>query len=69
MDAILFRPEMSLRRALMLALGTHGTEGLFLREREPIIGKRLDLYENDPDAGRVHLTPRPLKRGEEGDSL
>ena len=28
MDAILFHPETSTRRALILALGTYGTEGL-----------------------------------------
>ena len=50
MDAILFHPETSLRRALILALGTYGTEGLSPGEREPLIGKLLDLYRNDPDA-------------------
>jgi formylglycine-generating enzyme required for sulfatase activity len=53
MDAILFHPETSIRRALILALGTYGTEGLSLGEREPLTGKLLDLYPNDPDAG-VH---------------
>ena len=51
MDAILFHPETSTRRALILALGTYGTEGLSPGEREPLIAKLLDLYENDPDAG------------------
>ena len=51
MDAILFHPETSQRRALILALGTYGTEGLSPGEREPLIGKLLDLYRNDPDAG------------------
>ena len=51
MDAILFHPETSMRRALILALGTYGTEGLSPGEREPLIGKLLDLYRNDPDAG------------------
>ncbi len=50
MDAILFHPETSQRRALILALGTYGTEGLSSGEREPLIGKLLDLYRNDPDA-------------------
>ena len=50
MDAILFHPETSMRRALILALGTYGTEGLSPGEREPLIGKLLDLYRNDPDA-------------------
>ena len=51
MDAILFHPETSMRRALILALGTYGTEGLSSSEREPLIGKLLDLYRNDPDSG------------------
>jgi formylglycine-generating enzyme required for sulfatase activity len=51
MDAILFHPETSQRRALILALGTYGTEALSPGEREPLIGKLLDLYRNDPDAG------------------
>ena len=48
---ILFHPETSQRRALILALGTYGTEGLSPGEREPMIGKLLDLYRNDPDSG------------------
>jgi eukaryotic-like serine/threonine-protein kinase len=51
MDAILFHPETSIRRALILALGTYGTEGLSPGEREPLIAKLLDLYENDLDSG------------------
>jgi serine/threonine protein kinase/formylglycine-generating enzyme required for sulfatase activity/tetratricopeptide (TPR) repeat protein len=49
--AVLFHPETSQRRALILAMGTYGTEGLSLGEREPLIGKLLDLYRNDPDSG------------------
>ena len=51
MDAVLFHPETSQRRALILALGTYGTEGLSPGEREPLTSKLLDLYRNDPDAG------------------
>jgi eukaryotic-like serine/threonine-protein kinase len=51
MDAILFHPETSQRRALILSLGTYGTEGLSPGEREPLIAKLLDLYHSDPDAG------------------
>ncbi|MGO9597513.1 MAG: SUMF1/EgtB/PvdO family nonheme iron enzyme [Isosphaeraceae bacterium] len=51
MDAILFHPETSQRRALILALGTYGTEGLSSGEREPLTNKLLDLYRNDPDSG------------------
>ncbi len=51
MDRILFHPETSTRRALILALGTYGASGLGSGEREPLIAKLLDLYENDSDAG------------------
>ncbi len=51
MDAVLFHPETSQRRALILALGTYGTDGLSPGEREPLIRKLLDLYRNDTDAG------------------
>jgi tetratricopeptide (TPR) repeat protein len=51
MDAVLFHPETSQRRALILALGSYGTEALSPADREPLIGKLLDLYRNDPDSG------------------
>src|SRR5271157_5846506 len=51
MDAVLFHPETSQRRALILAMGTYGTEGLSPGEREPLASKLLDLYRNDPDSG------------------
>ena len=51
MAAILFHPETSLRRALILALGKYPAEGLSAGEREPLIGNLLELYRNDPDSG------------------
>jgi formylglycine-generating enzyme required for sulfatase activity len=51
MDAVLFHPETSERRALILALGTYGTEGVSPGERETLTAKLLDLYRNDPDSG------------------
>jgi formylglycine-generating enzyme required for sulfatase activity len=53
MNAILFHPETSMRRALILALGTYGAEGFSPGEREPLIAHLLDLFRDDPDAG-VH---------------
>ena len=50
-DAGLFHVLSSTRRALILALGTYGTEGLSAAESAPAIARLLDLYENDPDAG------------------
>ena len=51
MDSVFFHPETSLRRALVLALGTYRTEELSPGERETLIGKLLDLFQSDPDAG------------------
>ena len=51
MEAILFHPETSIRRALILALGTYSPDTLLPAEREPLIARLLALYENDPDAG------------------
>jgi serine/threonine protein kinase/formylglycine-generating enzyme required for sulfatase activity len=51
MDVILFHPEASERRALILALGTFGTERLSPGEREPLIAKLVGLYCDDPDSG------------------
>ncbi len=51
MDAILFHPETSQRRALIQALGTFRSEGFSSVEREPLTAKMLDLYRNDPDVG------------------
>ena len=53
MDAILFEPGTSMRRALILALGTYGTDGLSPTEREGLSSRLLASYESDPDAG-VH---------------
>jgi len=51
MDAILYHPETSIRRALILALGTYGPDALSPGERGPLVAKLLDLYKNDPDSG------------------
>jgi formylglycine-generating enzyme required for sulfatase activity len=53
MDAILFHLETSQRRALILALGTYGPEGLSPGERDSLATKLLAVYRHDPDAG-VH---------------
>ncbi len=51
MDTILVHPEISIRRALILALGTFGPYALSPSEREPLIVRLLDLYKNDADSG------------------
>ena len=70
MDAVLFHPETSKRRALILALGQYGTEEVSLgRDREPLIGKLLDLYSNDPDAGIHGAAEWTLRKWGQQESL
>jgi len=51
MDAILFHPETSERRALILALGGYDPDELSPGDRGPLVAKLLGTYRNDPDAG------------------
>jgi formylglycine-generating enzyme required for sulfatase activity len=51
METILFDPETSVRRALILGLGTYGPDALSPGERQELTAKLLDLFKNDPDAG------------------
>jgi serine/threonine protein kinase/formylglycine-generating enzyme required for sulfatase activity/tetratricopeptide (TPR) repeat protein len=51
MDSILFHPETSIRRALILALGSYGIESFSPGESEPLIARLLEVYRDDPDAG------------------
>lgn len=63
MDAVLFHPELSQRRALILALGTYAAGGLSPGERGPLIDKFVDLYLNDPDSGIHGATAWTLHSG------
>ena len=69
MEAILFNPENSKRRALILALGQYGTDPLSPGEREPLITKLLDLYRTDPDAGVHGAAEWTLRRFMQGDAM
>ena len=69
MDAILFHPETSMRRALILALGSYGTEGLSPAEREPLSVKLLDLYRTDPDSGIHGAAGWTLRQWKKQESL
>jgi eukaryotic-like serine/threonine-protein kinase len=69
MDAILFHPETSIRRALILALGTYGADTLSPSERDPLIPKLLDLYRNEPDAGIHGAAAWVLRQWKQGDAL
>jgi formylglycine-generating enzyme required for sulfatase activity len=68
-DAILFHPEISIRRALILAPGTYRVDALSSGEREPMIAKLLELYRNDPDAGIQGAAEWTLRQWNEHDKL
>jgi len=53
MDSILFDPDLSQRRALILALGTYEIGEIPQSDRQPIIETLLAEFRNHPDAG-VH---------------
>ena len=68
MDAIL-HPETSVRRALILALGTYGADTFSPGDRQPLIPKLLDLYRNDPDAGIHGSAEWVLRQWKQDDTL
>src|SRR5262249_44165204 len=69
MDSILLHPETSVRRALILALGTYGADTFSPGDRRPLIPKLLDLYRNDPDAGIHGSAEWVLRQWKQADTL
>jgi Sulfatase-modifying factor enzyme 1 len=69
MDAILFHPETSMRRALIQALGAYGSGGLSPGEREPQISELITLYRNDPDSGIHGAAEWTLRKWGQQDKL
>ena len=69
MEAILFHPETSMRRALILALGQYVQKELSPGDRELLTSKLLDLYETDPDAGIHGVAEWTLRRWGHQDRL
>ena len=69
MDAILFHPQTSMRRALILALGRYSQERLLPKEREALIARLLGLYKTDPDAGIHGATEWTLRQWGQQESL
>ncbi|HWT79156.1 MAG TPA: hypothetical protein VN648_10180, partial [Candidatus Methylomirabilis sp.] len=51
MDAILFHPQTSMRRALIMALGRYNLDELSPDKREPLVEHLREMYRHDPDAG------------------
>ena len=54
-------PDVTIRRALLLALGEFSEAQLSMSEREPLIARLSALYETDPDAG-MHAAAEWLLR-------
>jgi formylglycine-generating enzyme required for sulfatase activity len=69
MDDILFHPETSVRRALILALGEYQAEELSFGEREPLVVKLLRVYRHDPDSGIHGAAEWTLRRWNQEEKL
>ncbi len=69
MEAILFHPETSERRALILALGKYNADDLSPTEREPLMAQLLEAYRTDPDAGVHGAAEWTLRRWRQEETL
>ena len=69
MDAILFHPETSERRALILALGRYNLDELSPDKREPLMEHLREMYRNDPDAGIHGAAEWTLRRWKQEETL
>ena len=69
MDAVLFHPETSERRALILALGGYDPDELSPDKREPLVEHLLEMYRNDPDAGIHGAAEWTLRRWKQKEKL
>jgi serine/threonine protein kinase/formylglycine-generating enzyme required for sulfatase activity len=59
---LLFDPETSTRRALILAIGNYGEHDLLAELKESLCAKLLDLYRRDPDSGIHSAAEWTLRR-------
>ncbi len=62
-------PDVTIRRALMLALGNFTDTQLSLAQRQPLIEKLLMVYENEPDAGLHGAAEWLLRKWGQGERL
>ena len=69
MDAVLFHPETSERRALILALGGYDPDEPSPDKREPLVEHLLEMYRNDPDAGIHGAAEWTLRKWEQQEKL
>jgi formylglycine-generating enzyme required for sulfatase activity len=65
-DRLSAEGDVSVRRALILSLGEFGPESLPDRLRQPLTGRLLERYRNDPDAGIHAAIDWLLRHGQEG---
>jgi serine/threonine protein kinase/formylglycine-generating enzyme required for sulfatase activity/tetratricopeptide (TPR) repeat protein len=68
-DSVLFDPDTSKRRALILALGTYDARVLAADKRDSLVAKLLASYQDDPDAGIHSAVEWTLRRWKCGDAL
>ena len=68
-EEFLFEIETSTRRALILALGTYGADGLDASEEQRLVATLLELYRSDPDAGIHGAAEWTLRRWKQEDNL
>src|SRR5271157_1230659 len=69
MGAVLFHPDTSERRALILALGGYDPDELSPDKREPLVEQLLEMYRNDPDAGIHGAAEWTLRRWKQKEKL
>src|SRR5271166_3968758 len=69
MDAVLYHPDTSERRALILALGGYDPDELSPDKREPLVEHLLEMYRNDPDAGIHGAAEWMLRRWKQKEKL
>jgi formylglycine-generating enzyme required for sulfatase activity len=69
MDEILFHPQTSVRRALLLTLGEYDLSEFSAAERELLVALLLETYRNDPDAGIHGAAEWTLRQWEQGETL
>jgi serine/threonine protein kinase/formylglycine-generating enzyme required for sulfatase activity len=69
MDAILFHPETSVRRALILALGQYDAQALSPGDCEALVATLVDAYRHDPDAGIHGAAEWTLRRWKQGETI
>jgi formylglycine-generating enzyme required for sulfatase activity len=69
MEDVLFHPKTSVRRALILALGEYNANVISPEERQKVITRLMELYQNDPDAGIHGAAEWTLRRWDQAERL